>query len=91
MLVPTSVIERSMCGTRTQQQGGRDMSVAKVTEISTTSPKSFEDAIQQGLTRAGQTLRHIRGAWIKEQHVLCDGARITEYRVNMMVTFVLDE
>ena len=67
------------------------MSVAKVTEISTTSPNSFEDAIQQGLTRAGQTLRHIRGAWIKEQHVLCDGARITEYKVNMMVTFVLDD
>jgi flavin-binding protein dodecin len=66
------------------------MSVAKVTEISSTSQKSFEDAIQQGLARAGQTLRHIRGAWIKEQHVRCDEGRITEYQVNMMVTFVLD-
>ena len=67
------------------------MSVAKVSEISATSTKSFEDAIQQGLTRAAQTLRGIRSAWVKEQHVRCDGARITEYQVNMMVTFVLDD
>jgi flavin-binding protein dodecin len=67
------------------------MSVAKVTEISATSSKSFEDAIQTGLARAGKTLRHIRGAWIKEQHVRCDEGRITEFQVNMMVTFVLDE
>jgi flavin-binding protein dodecin len=67
------------------------MSVAKVSEISATSPKSFEDAIQQGLARAGSTLRHIRGAWIKEQHVRCDEGKVTEYQVNMMVTFVLDE
>ena len=68
------------------------MSLAKVSEISSTSSKSFEDAIQQGLTRAGKTLRNIRGAWIKEQHVRCgaDG-RIAEYQVNMMVTFVLDD
>lgn len=67
------------------------MSVAKVSEISATSPKSFEDAIQLGLARAAKTLRNIRGAWIKEQHVHCDGGRITEYQVNMMVTFVLDD
>jgi flavin-binding protein dodecin len=67
------------------------MSVAKVSEISATSSKSFEDAIQQGLARAGKTLRHIRGAWIKEQHVQVDEGRVTEYRVNMMVTFVLDD
>lgn len=67
------------------------MSVAKVSEISATSAKSFEDAIQQGLKRAGKTLRQIRGAWIKEQHVRCEDGRITEYRVNMMVTFVLDD
>ena len=68
------------------------MSLAKVSEISSTSSKSFEDAIQQGLTRAGKTLRNIRGAWIKERHVRCgaDG-RIAEYQVNMMVTFVLDD
>jgi flavin-binding protein dodecin len=67
------------------------MSVAKVSEISATSAKSFEDAIQQGLTRAAKTLRHIQGAWIKEQHVRCDDGRIREYQVNMMVTFVLDD
>jgi dodecin len=68
------------------------MSVAKVSEISATSTKSVEDAIQQGLTRAAKTLRNVRGAWIKEQHVRCDASgKITEYQVNMMVTFVLDD
>jgi hypothetical protein len=67
------------------------MAVAKVSEISATSTKSFEDAIQQGLARAGKTLRNIRSAWIKEQTVRCDGGRITEYQVNMMVTFILDD
>jgi flavin-binding protein dodecin len=67
------------------------MSVAKVTEISSTSTKSFEDAIQGGLDRAAKTLRNIRSAWIKEQTVRVEGSRITEYQVNMMVTFVLDD
>ena len=67
------------------------MSIAKVSEISATSPTSFEDAIQKGLTRAAKTLRHIQGAWVKEQHVRCDEGRIQEYQVNMMVTFVLDD
>jgi flavin-binding protein dodecin len=75
---------------RASAQGGR-MSVAKVSEISATSSKSFEDAIQQGLARAGKTLRNLRGAWIKEQHVRLDGGKVTEYQVNMMVTFVLDD
>ena len=68
------------------------MSVAKVSEISATSSKSFEDAIQTGLARSVKTLRNIRRAWIKEQHVRCDEqGRIVEYQVNMMVTFVLDD
>jgi flavin-binding protein dodecin len=67
------------------------MSVAKVSEISATSSKSFEDAIQQGLNRAGKTLRHIRSAWIKEQHVRCEEGKIKDYQVNMMVTFVIDD
>jgi flavin-binding protein dodecin len=67
------------------------MSVAKVTEISATSAKSFEDAIQQGLNRAGKTLRHVRSAWIKEQQVRCEEGKITEYQVNMMVTFIIDD
>ena len=67
------------------------MSVAKVSEISATSPKSFDDAVQQGLARAAKTLRGIQAAWIKEQRVRCDNGRIVEYQVNMMVTFVLDD
>jgi len=67
------------------------MSVAKVTEITSSSTVSFEDAIQQGLARASKTLQQIRGAWIKEQKVVCDNGTITEYRVSMKVTFVLSE
>jgi flavin-binding protein dodecin len=67
------------------------MSVAKVSEISATSTTSFEDAIKKGLERASKTLRHIRSAWVKEQHVRCNEGAIVEYQVNMMVTFVLDD
>ena len=67
------------------------MTVARVTEISSTSDRSFEDAIQQGVARAAKTLRNVRGAWIKEQQIDIEGERITRYRVNMLVTFVLDE
>jgi flavin-binding protein dodecin len=67
------------------------MSVAKVSEISATSSKSFEDAIQQGLARSSKTLRNVRSAWVKEQQVRLTDGRITEYQVNMMVTFVLDD
>ena len=67
------------------------MSVAKISEISATSTKSFEDALEQGLARASKTLRHIRSAWIKEQQVRCEEGRIVEYQVNMMITFVLDD
>jgi flavin-binding protein dodecin len=67
------------------------MSVAKVSEISATSSKSFEDAIQLGIARAGKTLRNVRSAWVKEQTVRCNEGKITEYQVNMMVTFILDD
>jgi flavin-binding protein dodecin len=67
------------------------MSVAKITEISSTSNKSFEDAIQQGITRAGKTLRNVRSAWIKEQQVRVENGKPVAYQVNMMVTFVLDD
>ena len=67
------------------------MPVAKVSEISSTSKKGFEDAIETGLRRASKTLRNIRSAWVKEQRVWCDQGKITEYQVNLMVTFVLDE
>jgi len=71
------------------QQTEVQMSVAKVTEISAGSPKSFDDAIRVGLQRAAKTLDQIQGAWVKEQKVVCDGENITEYRVTMKVTFVL--
>ena len=64
------------------------MAVARVTEISSTSTTSFEDAIKSGLERANQTLRNVRSAWIKEQQVRLDGGSISEYQVNMLVTFV---
>jgi dodecin len=67
------------------------MSVARNTEISATSPESFEDAIRQGLARATKTLRNVKGAWIKEQEVTLQGDQISEYKVVMVVTFVLDD
>jgi flavin-binding protein dodecin len=67
------------------------MPIARVTEISATSGQSFEDAIRQGLDRANATLRNVRSAWIKEQQVRLEGGAITEYQVNMLVTFILDE
>jgi flavin-binding protein dodecin len=67
------------------------MAVARVTEISSTSPKSFEDAIQQGIARSTKTLRNVRSAWVKEQRVDIKNNQIAEYQVNLMVTFVLDD
>ena len=67
------------------------MSVARVTEISSTSDVSFEDAIKQGISRASKTLRNVKGAWIKEQQIDIDNGKVTRYRVNMLVTFILDD
>ena len=67
------------------------MSIAKVSEISATSAKSFDDAVVQGLARANKTLRNVRSAWIKEQQVRVHDGTITEYQVNMMVTFVIED
>ncbi len=67
------------------------MSVARTTEISVTSSKSFEDAINQGIARASKTIRNIKGAWIKEQEVVIDNDKISEFKVHMLVTFVLDD
>jgi len=65
------------------------MSVAKVVEITAESGKSFEDAIQQGIERATETLANVRGAWVKEQKVRVEKGKITTYRVNLAVTFIL--
>ena len=67
------------------------MSVAKVIEISSTSQQSFEDAINKGIQRATSSLRNVTGAWIKEQQVSIEGNRITNYRVNLMITFILND
>lgn len=67
------------------------MSIARVTEITASSAKSFDDAVQEGLRRAAKTLDNIKGAWIQDQEVVADGGAITEYRVHMKVTFVLNE
>jgi len=65
------------------------MAVAKITEISSSSKKSFEDAIQKGIDRAAKTLDQVSGAWIKGQKVVVDNGQIVEYRVIMKVSFVL--
>jgi flavin-binding protein dodecin len=65
-------------------------SVARVTEISAISEQSFEDAIRLGIDRASQTLRNVQSAWVKEQEVEIANDKITGYKVNMQITFVLE-
>ena len=65
--------------------------VARVTEITSSSTKSFEDAVRAGIKRAGKTLDNIQGAWIQEQTVVVSGDKVTEYRVNLKVSFVLND
>ena len=65
------------------------MSVARVTEIISSSTKSFEDAIEKGIARAVKTLKNVEGAWVKEQKVIVRKGKIAEYRVDLKVTFIL--
>ena len=67
------------------------MSVAKVTEITASSTKSFEDAIQAGITRAAKTLDNVQSAWIQDHEVVVKGGKISEYKVRMKVTFILND
>lgn len=67
------------------------MSVARVTEITSSSPEGFEEAMRVGIARATQTLQNVMGAWIKTQEVVITNGKITEYRVRLKVTFVLNE
>jgi flavin-binding protein dodecin len=67
------------------------MSVARITEISVGSPTSFEDATRSGVDRANKTLRNVRGVWVKEQQVVVENEAIKKFRVNLMVTFILDD
>lgn len=66
------------------------MTVAKISEITSTSKKSFEDAIQKGVKRAGKTLKNLSSAWVADQEVAIENDRITEYRVRLRVTFILE-
>ena len=67
------------------------MSVAKVIELSSTSTQSFDDAVKQGIARAGKTIHGIRSAWVKEMRVTVNNNAINEYQVNLLVTFLLDD
>ena len=67
------------------------MSVAKVLEVISTSSKSFEDAVQKGISRTTDSLTDVTGAWIQDQKVVVKNGKITEYRVNLKITFVLKE
>jgi flavin-binding protein dodecin len=66
------------------------MSVAKIIEISAESPNNFEDAIVQGIAKASKSVHGIKSAWVKEQHVVVENGKVTMYRVDLKVTFVLD-
>lgn len=65
------------------------MSVAKVLEITSSSKKSFDDAVKAGIARASETIADIQGAWVQDQKVVVSKGKITEYRVSMKITFVL--
>lgn len=67
------------------------MSIAKVTEVIASSPKSFEDAIKQGVARADKTLKNVRGVWVQDQKATVENGEISEYRVTLKITFVLKD
>ena len=67
------------------------MAVARVTEITASSTKSFEDALNTGISRACETLKNVEGAWVQDQKVIIKDGKIVEYRVNMKVTFILKD
>jgi flavin-binding protein dodecin len=67
------------------------MSIAKTSEITASSEKSFEDAVRKGIKRFSKNIKNVQGAWIKEQKVVIDGDDVSEYRVTMIVTFILDD
>lgn len=66
------------------------MTIAKVSEITSTSTKSFEDAVQQGVKRATKTLKNLTSAWVADQEVMIENNKITVYRVRLRVTFILE-
>jgi hypothetical protein len=67
------------------------MAIARVTEITAGSKKSFEDAVEKGIDRANKTLKNVSGAWVQDMKVVVEKGKVTEYRVNLKVTFVLED
>jgi len=67
------------------------MSVAKVSEIIASSTKSFDDAVAKGVKRASKTLKNVTSAWVQDQQVVVEDGKVTEYRVNLKVTFILKD
>ena len=66
------------------------MSVAKVIELTASSPKSFEDAVREGIAKSGESLRNIKGAWVSEQKVEVEGGEVVAFRVTLRISFVVD-
>jgi dodecin len=69
----------------------KDHSVAKIVELSASSTKSFDDAIQVGISRASKTLKNVTGAWVQDMKLEVDDGKITRYRVNLKITFILND
>ena len=67
------------------------MAVARVTEITASSTKSFDDAVEAGIARATKTLNNVAGAWVENQKITVENGRISEWRVNLKVTFILED
>lgn len=67
------------------------MTIARVTEVTSSSKKSFEDAVKVGIERASKTLKNVSGAWVKDQEVAVKNGKVTEYRVKLKITFVLED
>jgi dodecin len=93
---PLSVVRKNATGSeraseRRDDSTEEDMSVARVTEISAISEQGFEDAIRQAIARANKTLRNVEGAWVKDMNVMIEDGNITGYKVNLEVTFVLED
>src|SRR6185295_5604773 len=78
-------------GIRPQSNREPSMTVARISEISSISSKSFEDAITQGIDRANKTLKNVKGAWVKDQEVTIEDGKVVGYKVILKVTFVLTE
>jgi hypothetical protein len=82
---------RARGGSRQAKREENLMSVAKITEITSTSKKSFDDAIQSGIRRASKTIRGISGAWVADQEAVVKDGKVVEYKVRLKLTFVLDK